>query len=300
MQFFHRGPRRVKLLSGIVEAMIRTKASESVSVTEQQIPSRDAGRTIRVKIYKPKSITGKLPPMLYTHGGGYISGSPDVFDGLLSKFVDQRPCVIVAPAYRNALIKPYPAAFNDCYDTLLWMRDNADELGIDASKFIIGGHSAGGGLTAAITLKVRDTKDVNVAFQMPFYPMIDDQQPSDPARYIKGAGWDSQNNFFGWSSYLKDLYDRNEDIPIYAAPARNKDYSNLPPTITLIGTYDPFYRETVEYVDGLRSEGIDVAFKIYERCPHGPEIVAPDSPIGKDGTAFTFDSYAEFYDRYIG
>ena len=205
----------------------------------------------------------------------------------------------MAPAYRNALVKPYPAAFDDCYATLLWMRDEADDLGIDASKFMIGGHSAGGGLTAAVTLKARDTKDVEIAFQMPFYPMIDDRQPTDPARHIDVAGWDTRANAFGWGSYLKELHQRNAEIPAYAAPARNTDYSDFPPTITFVGEYEPFYWETVEYVERLRDAGVEVAFKVYDACTHGHEVIVPDSPVGQDGLAFTYDNYADFYDRYI-
>ena len=137
-------------------------------------------------------------------------------------------------------IKPYPAALDDCYMTLLWMRDNADELGIDASKFIIAGHSAGGGLTAAVTLKVRDTGDVNVAFQMPYYPMIDDQQPNDPARHMDSPGWDNKTNAFGWASYLKDLHQQGVEIPGYAAPARNTDYTIFPRRLPLWASMSRF------------------------------------------------------------
>ena len=135
---------------------------------------------------------------------------------------------------------------------------------------------------------------------MPLYPMIDDRQPTDPARYIDTPGWDTKANAFGWRSYLKDLHQRNAEIPAYAAPARNTDYSGFPPTITFVGEYEPFYWETVEYVDRLKAEGIDVAFKVYERCIHGPEMNAsPDSPLGRDGIAFTYDNYADFYDKYV-
>ena len=289
----------MKITGTLMGRMLKTKVPDSIGIEERYIPTSDGDTRIRVRIYRPKSASGLLPPMLYTHGGGYVTGSPDILDGLMGKFIELRPCVVVAPAYRNALVKPYPAAFDDCYMTLLWMRDNADELGIDASRFMIAGHSAGGGLTAAVTLKARDTKDVKVAFQMPFYPMIDDRQPSDPARYIDVPGWDTKSNAFGWRSYLKDLHKRNEEIPAYAAPARNTDYSDFPPTITFVGEYDPFCQETVEYVDGLKAAGVDVAFKVYDRCTHGPEMIAPDSPVGKDGIAFTFDNYADFYDRYV-
>ncbi len=278
-------------------------ANSVMSAEERYLPTADGDTKIRVKIYRPRSksekVAGKLPPMLYTHGGGYITGAPEFFEGILAKFIERRPCVIVAPAYRNALIKPYPAAFDDCYMTLLWMRDNANALGIDASKLMIAGHSAGGGLTAALTLKARDTRDVNVAFQMPYYPMIDDQQPNDPARYMDCPGWDTRTNAFGWASYLKDLRHKGLQIPAYAAPARNTNYSDFPPTITFVGEYEPFYWETVEYARRLREAGVEVAFKEYSRSTHGPDMIIPDSRLGRDAIAFSLDNYARFYDRYV-
>lgn len=272
---------------------------KKIMIEERYLPTTDGEAKIRVKICRPKSATGKLPAMLYTHGGGYVIGNPDVHDGMFAQYIECRPCVIVAPAYRNALVKPYPAAFDDCYMTLLWMRDNAEELGIDASQFMIAGHSAGGGLTAAVTLKARDTGDVKVAFQMPFYPMIDDRQPTDPERYIDVPGWSTENNAFGWNCYLHDLHAANAEIPAYAAPARNTDYSNFPPTITFIGEYEPFYWETLEYVDRLKAAGVDVAFKVYEKCTHSPDMIIPDTDLGRDCIAFSFESYAAFYDKYV-
>lgn len=291
-----------KLASRMIGSMIAGKGNESrsaITVDERYLSTSDGETEIRVKIYRPRGVTGKLPSMLYTHGGGYITGSPEPFQGLLKKFMERRPCVVVAPAYRTAFVKPYPAAFDDCYMTLLWMRDNADELGIDANRFIIAGHSAGGGLTAAVTLKARDTGDVKVAFQMPYYPMIDDQQPTDPARDMDTPGWDTKTNAFGWASYLKDLHALHAQIPTYAAPARNTDYSNFPPTITFVGEYEPFYWETVEYVRRLKAAGVEVAFKEYEKCTHGPDMTVPRSSLGRDAIAFSLDSYADFYDRYV-
>lgn len=291
-----------KLATKMTSAQLSKNAGDSVStmkVEERYLPTSDGNAEIRVKVYRPKNVSGRLPVMLYIHGGGYITGHPEPFEGWIAKVMARRPCVVVAPAYRNALIKPYPAAHDDCYMTLLWVRDHADELGVDASKFIIAGHSAGGGLTAAVTLKVRDTKDVNVAFQMPYYPMIDDQQPHDPARYMDSPAWSTKTNAFGWKSYLKDLHAKGEEIPAYAAPARNTDYSDFPPTITFVGEYEPFYWETVEYVRRLKEAGVDVAFKEYERCTHGPEFLVPHAPLGQDALAFSLDNYANFYDRYI-
>jgi len=218
------------------------KEIEGLLNEERYIPSKSGGPDIRVRIFKPLWTEGKLPCLEYIHGGGYILGSPELGPNLdiVRKFIEKRPCVVIAPAYRKSLDAPYPAAFNDCYETLLWAKENADELGIYGDKFMVAGHSGGGGLTAAITIKARDTKDVNIAFQMPFYPMIDDLQNTPSAREMVSEGWDS---------YLKDIKGNGEDIPSYAAAARNKDYSNFPPTITFVGDLEPFKDETIAYVE---------------------------------------------------
>ncbi len=108
LKYFYRAKWSTKISSAIVSRMIKSEAPESINVEERFLPTGDGEAELRVKIYRPVSEPGDLPAMLYTHGGGYVTGSPDVFDGQLAKFIGRRPCVIVAPAYRNALTKPYP------------------------------------------------------------------------------------------------------------------------------------------------------------------------------------------------
>jgi len=269
---------------------------------ERYIPSKAGGPDIRIRIFKPLNAHEKLPCLEYIHGGGYILGSPEFTPNLdiIKQFIDKRPCVVIAPAYRKSLDAPYPAAFNDCYDTLLWAKENADELGILNHKFMVAGHSGGGGLTAAVTLKARDTDDLSIAFQMPFYPMIDDFQNTQSAREMTSVPvWNTKSNKKGWDSYLKDIRDKNEEVPVYAAAARNKDYRNFPPTITFVGDLEPFKDETIAYVKALEKEGVEVKFRLFKGCYHGFDAYVPKSQIAKDAVRFTYDSYAEYYDKYV-
>jgi len=239
----------------------------------------------------------------YIHGGGYILGSPEMTPNLdiIRQFIEKRPCVVIAPAYRKSLDAPYPAAFNDCYETLLWAKENAEELGIRDDKFMVAGHSGGGGLTAAVTLKARDTGDFNIAFQMPFYPMIDDRQNTKSAKEMTSVPvWNTASNKKGWASYLKGLRDKNEEIPPYAAAARNEDYKNFPPTISFVGDLEPFKDETIAYIEALKKEGIEVKFELYKGAYHGFDAYVPHAQISKDAVKFTYDSYAEYYDKYLG
>jgi acetyl esterase/lipase len=262
---------------------------------ERHIPSTNGGAPIRVRIYWPTAAVGPLPIMLYLHGGGYVHGVPEQYGSILKDFIDTEPCIIVAPDYRKAVESPYPAAFNDCYDTLLWIRDNAASLGGRTDKFIVSGHSAGGGLAAAVSLKATDTDDAKIAFQMPVYPMIDDRQNSASVVGNDAPVWDEKANRLAWSRYLNGV----KNVTPYAAAARCKDYTRLPPTITFVGSLEPFRDETKIYVENLRRANIPVEFEMFEGAYHGFDMMVPDAPISRRANRFLMENFQKFAQRYF-
>ena len=288
----------VKLMN---KASARSKGATITELhcEERYIPSRNGGPDIRIRLFKPLNSTDELPGMLYIHGGGYITGTPESAFEIIKNFINAKPCVIIAPDYRKALDAPYPAAFDDCYDTLLWLQENAKAVGMIPDKFIIGGHSAGGGLTAAVALKATDTQDVPIAFQMPIYPMIDDRQITESAANSNAPVWNAKLNKLGWGLYLKGLTSKNMEIPAYAAPTRATDYSKLPPTITFVGDLEPFRDETIDYVEKLKKAGVPVAFELYKGCFHGFDLVVSGAEISQAAWHFLLDSYGDFVDSYF-
>ena len=273
------------------------KNIDGLDCSQQHIPSGSGGPDIRLRIFKPRNVNGPLPCLLFLHGGGYMIGNPEATFNSIKQFIYTRPCIAIAPDYRKSVEAPYPAAFNDCYDTLLWIRDNAAFLGVRADQIIVGGPSAGGGLTAALTLKARDTGDVKIAFQMPLYPMIDDRQNTESARQMTLYPWDARLNKKGWDLYLAGLNQTHAEIPAYAAPARNNDYTDFPPTITFVGDLEPFRDETIAYAEALSAAGIPVAFELFKGCFHGFDLIAPDAGISKKANRFLLEAYGRYYDQ---
>ncbi len=263
------------------------------------IPSKSTpGHDIRARVYKPANAKGPLPAMLYAHGGGYQVGVPEQANPFFEDILKRRDVAIVAPAYRLSLEgHPFPAGLNDCFDTLLFMKENAAELGIMSDKFIIAGHSGGGGMAAAVTLKVVDTKAADIAFQMPIYPMLDHRMQTDSAKNMVGTPvWDRRSNALAWENYLGHL---GGDIPDYASPALREDLSELPPTISFVGDMEPFKDETIAFMKTLEEAGVPTRFKIYEGGFHGFETVLPNAPISQDANEFQVSAFADFYDEYI-
>ena len=263
----------------IIEILYKGKKSKKMICQEVYVEKKD-GETIRVCIYKPKNFKPNATGLLWIHGGGYAMCVPEQDIYYFENFTSVANCVIVAPDYTHSIVKPYPAAFEDCYCILRWIKENTYELGIRDDQIFVGGESCGGGITAAISLYARDTKEVNIAFQMPLYPMLDDRMNTYSAINNNAPVWDSINNSLGWRLYLDNLFE-SDNVPKYAAPAREIDYSNLPPTFSFVGEIDPFHDETVKYIKNLRKAGVNTHFSVYSGCYHGFDTVCPKSDKGK-------------------
>jgi acetyl esterase/lipase len=274
--------------------MIIRKKDGSIKESQEWIDLKN-GTDMRLCIYRPKKQVKNVPGILWLHGGGYATGIPEQAMKIAKIFIQARDCIVVAPDYRLSLQAPYPAALEDSYRTLLWMRENAERLGIDESKFIVGGNSAGGGLTAALSLYARDKKDVNIAFQLPLYPMLDDRMLEESAIENNAPVWNSKSNLNAWKLYLGDRFGAS-DVPEYAAPARAKDFSGLPPAVTFVGDLDPFRDETIRYVKNLRKAGVRVDFKIFKGCYHGFDQICPKADISKKAISFVEKSFKKAVD----
>src|SRR3546814_555172 len=218
-------------------------------------------------------------------------GTPEQDITTFRRLITAQPCVIVASDYRLGIEAPYPAALDDCHDALLWLKTHAGELGVRDDQLAVAGMSAGGGLTAALTLLARDRGDVNIAFQIPLYPMIDDRMDSESASDSDAPDWNSASNGIAWKTYLGALF--GADVPAYAAAARATDYRGLPPTCTFVGDLEPFRDETLRYVENLKAAGVPVAFELFRGAFHGFDVVAPKAAISQRATAFWIHWFAQ-------
>ena len=247
------------------------------------LPDRDVlVRTLRIPtthgsipalLLSPRTAQGNATGVLWLHGGGYAVGMKEMVHmsravGLVKHF----GVVVLAPGYRLSLQSPYPAAMDDCYAALLYLKEHSTALGIRPGQIMVGGESAGGGLCAAVCIRARDTGSVNVAFQMPLYPMLDDRD-TETSRDNHGRVWNTRRNHLAWRLYLRGT-DRAQLSP-YAAPARLTDFTGLPPAYSFVGDGEPFYAETVRYFDRLRAAGVPAKLDVYHIDLHAFDMMRP-------------------------
>ena len=275
-------------LSAKCEKFLTGKWLGKHTTVETRYIDRPDGTKLRVLVCKSKAgTTPNATGLLWIHGGGYAIGAPEQDFFFADPLTRDGSCVAVMPAYTLATKAPYPAALEDCYLALKWMQEHAQELGINPRQLFVGGDSAGGGLTAAVCLYARDKGEVNIAYQLPLYPMLDDRMITTSSRNNDAPVWNTASNEAAWALYLEGI----EEVPIYAAPARAESLRNLPPACTYVGTIEPFHDETVDFVNRLREQGVEVTFKEYEGCFHAFDMMGAGTKVGKDARAFLLENF---------
>lgn len=252
------------------------------NVSKTHIISDD--KKINLYILKPLDPKPNAPGVLWIHGGGYITGMAKMYLFSRAKdLVTKYKAVVITPEYRLSKEAPYPAALKDCYQALRFIKLNAKTLGINQDQIMVGGESAGGGLCAAVCMLARDKKEINIAYQMPLYPMIDDRDtPSSKDNHA--PVWNTRLNHIGWKAYLGKRYQTNK-VSAYAAPARQTNYANLPPAYTFVGDIEPFFYETCQFIDNLKKAGVPAKVDIYPNCFHAFDMLLPFLPVSKKAIA---------------
>jgi len=242
-----------------------------VTIVDRSVPG--PGGPIPVRVYSPDGVApdGGRPGLLDIHGGGFVVGSIAMEHGLAVQVARDLGAVVVTVEYRLAPEHPFPAGLDDCYATLCWMHDQADELGLDTDRIGVGGQSAGGGLAAATTLLARDRGGPGVCFQFLGIPELDHRLGTTSMRtFVDTPMWHRANAELSWRYYLGP--DAGEVSP-YASPAIAEDLAGLPPAYVTTMEFDPLRDEGITYALRLMEAGVSVELHTFPGTFHGSAAV---------------------------
>jgi acetyl esterase/lipase len=235
----------------------------------RNVPVAVVNEHVTVRLHRPVGLPDKAPAMLWIHGGGTIMGHAAQDDKYLRKLSHLTGVAVAAVEHRLAPENPYPTPVEDCYAALLWL---ARQPWVDPSRVAVGGASAGGNFAAAVAQRAHDRDEVELAFQLLVYPMLDDRTgaANDGPRRLM---WTESDNRLAWRWYL------NGADPAEAAPARREDLSGLAPAWIGVGTLDLFYQECRDYARRLRGAGVAVHEEIVPGAFHAFDQIADKAPI---------------------
>jgi acetyl esterase/lipase len=271
---FGRATRLSNLLRGA------RSADEGLKVSERRIPAQEERPDIQVRIYDPVHRDNPAPALVFLHGGAFTAGDLETEDPRCREIATRTGIVVVSVDYRLAPEHPFPAPFSDCYDTLLWCSNHADELGVDPERIAVGGSSAGGALAAAIALAARDLGGPAIVLQMLLYPVIDDRlATASMAAFGNTPGWNQPNSVHMWRHYLGAA--RAGAVSPYAAPARATDLRGLPPAYVMTVEFDPLRDEGVEYARRLIAADVPTELHVFAGAFHGFDAAAPQATLSR-------------------
>ena len=236
---------------------------EALDISERLIPGPEGAPDVRVLLYRPRAATGALPLILSIHGGAFAM-RPDNFPGGDAAMA-MLGAHVVSVDYRRVPEDPFPCGVEDCYAALVWA---VEVLDVDQARVVVTGPSAGGALSAAVTLMARDRGGPAIAFQALMIPVLDDRCDTTSMRqYHEAPLFGGGQARAMWDLYL-GTQDRDQTSP-YAAPARAESLAGLPPAFIQVGGLDPLRDEGIAYATRLMAENVAVELYCAPNQHHG-------------------------------
>lgn len=228
------------------------------------------GRTLAARLYVPEG-AGENPALtVFYHGGGWVIGTLDTHDNTCRALARESGAAVLSVAYRLAPEAPFPAPLYDCFEALVWAKNNAAKLGIDGTRLAVAGDSAGGNLAAAVAIRARDEGGPALRHQLLIYPATDADltRPS----YVENGG----GNYFlsmdmmrwFWEHYIGTL-GAPESVHTHVAVLRHENLKNLPSATVVTAEYDPLRDEGVAYAEALAEAGNEVEAELAPGMIHG-------------------------------
>ncbi len=231
-------------------------------VTDFTIAARD-GYALPVRLYVPSE--GRLPVLVYLHGGGFTVGSIATHDVLCRHLSHLANCAVLSVDYRLAPEHQFPQAFEDAWDALQWVSEQAFEHGLDSARIAVGGDSAGGTLAAACALQARDLQ-LALKLQLLFYPgCTAHQETRSHKTFAHGFVLEERHIAYFFNQYIPSRRDR-EDWRF--SPLSASDIDAVAPAWFGLAECDPLVDEGLAYADKLRAAGVPVDLEIYRGVTH--------------------------------
>lgn len=253
--------RKPALLSiGLLEGRPLSMAA----LTDRSIPG-PAG-AMNVRIYHPHTAPAIAPILVYYHFGGCVIGDLETCHTACSMIAHHAGCIVVSADYRLAPEHKYPAALEDALAAYQWARDNALSLGGDPELVGVGGDSAGGYLSAAVSLAMLRDGHKPPCMQLLIYPVVEMDRTSMPATGFDTSYPLSRADMIWFAEhYLREP--RDADDPMCSI-GRAETLAGLPDTIVVLAGHDVLHDEGADFARRLVAEGVPTVLRSYDRLAH--------------------------------
>ena len=253
----------------LILSLSRCGSDKAVTVSRHETPGYQGAR-ITTCVITPRRAAGRLPCVVFLHGGGFMLKASGAHHRLAKMYAEGLPCRVIYPDYRLAPRFRYPVPAEDCFQTYAWVLANAAKLDIDPDKIVIVGDSAGGNLALVVTLMARDRGLRLPRAALLIYPATDRRMlTGSMKKYVDTPVWDARLSRMMWRAYLGDQPAERIE---YASPAEAASFADFPPTYLEVAEYDALHDEGVALHDRLQKQGIACEIHEVAGACHGFEV----------------------------
>ncbi|MEM7080273.1 MAG: alpha/beta hydrolase fold domain-containing protein [Pseudomonadota bacterium] len=256
---------------------------DDIEETTQVIQGVD-GNDIMLYIHRPKGVTGPLPCVVHTHGGGMVlMTAADPMFCRLRNTLARSGLVVVGVEFRNGGGRlgphPFPAGLNDCAVATRWVYANREDLGV--GKIVISGESGGGNLCIATTLKAKQEGWMDeIAGVYAMCPYISGQYADPPHALTSLRENDGYMLDCAQMAALVRVYDpqgTNNTNPLaWPLHSRTEDLAGLPPHVISVNELDPLRDEGLAFYRKLLAAGVPSVGRTVMGTPHAGDQMMPD------------------------
>jgi acetyl esterase len=251
-----------------MEATARARKAEPLPVgrVEERLIPGLAGE-IRLRLYWP-DVPAPVPAIVYYHGGGHVIGSLDTHDLVARNLCSGAGALVASVDYRMGPEHKFPAAVDDCYAALVWVRANSAALGAEPDLIGVHGDSAGANLAAVVALMVRDAGGPPLRLQSLVYPVADYAlSGASYHRYAEGYGVLTR----GAMAWFRGHYLRSpaDVVDWRASPVKATSHVGVAPAVIIVAECDVLHDDGKAYAEALRCAGVPVEYREYPGMIHG-------------------------------
>lgn len=220
---------------------------------------------VPLRIYKDSPAKGQRV-IIYYHGGGFVLYGLDSHDNVCRRLCKMNNCIVVSVDYRLAPEHTFPAAHEDAFTAIQWVRKHIEEYGGDPSKLVVHGDSAGGNLAACMAHRCK-RENIPLQAQVMVYPWIDGKM-NNPSIDQNGSGYLLTKEAILW--FQQQYTPRTEDhCHPRVSPLYETEFSGLPPALILTAEYDPLLDDGKAYYNKLKESANKVIYREYKQLFHG-------------------------------
>jgi len=230
--------------------------------------------------------------VLYFHGGGYVFGSALTHRRLCEGIARAGGCAVLNLDYRLAPEHPFPAAVDDAIAGLNFIRANGPNGAAGTGATFVAGDSAGGGLTLATLLAVRDQGVAQPNAAIAISPWTDLTNSGESITSL--ADDDQQRSSVPMLEHLAGQYLGGADAKHPLASPLYADFTGLPPLLMQVGGAEMLLSDTTRAAERARSAGVDVVDEVWDDMFHVWHLYAPMLPEGQQA----IDRIGEFINRH--